>query len=307
MVGRYADGVNRERKMFGRPPGRVKRANPNAAAAAGTLWLVVTPLVFDALGGRCELFGDDPAALAAVRAWIDRMHDRLTRFTAESELSRFNRSAGAWTAVSPELEALLRLALDAYDQSGGLVHAGVLPALLAAGYTRDLAAGPTPRTAERVLVGPLPEVLAVRPGEARVATGNAIDLGGLAKGWLADRAVERIGSNALANLAGDLRATGGGPDDADGLGWPVGFGDTTVLLRDAGAATSGTTGRRWGEGLHHLIDPRTGAPAASDLVEVSVLAATATDAEVLAKTALLLGSARGAAFLDQRARGSFLR
>lgn len=269
---------------------------------------MVTPLVFEALGGRCELFGPDPASLQSTRAWIARMHDRLTRFSPDSELSRFNRSGGAWVAVSPELEALLRIALDAYEESGGLVHAGILPALLAAGYTRDLAAGPTPRTAEQVLAPPLPEMLALRPREARLAPGGAIDLGGLAKGWLADRAVERIGSNALANLAGDLAAAGdgpGGPDRSDG--WPVGFGGTTVLLRNGGAATSGTAGRHWGDGLHHLIDPRTGAPGVTDLVEVSVLAATATEAEVLAKTALLLGATAGAAFLDGRARGSFLR
>jgi len=265
------------------------------------------PLVFDALGGRCELFGPDPDALQATRAWISRMHHRLTRFSPDSELSRFNRSAGAWVAVSLELEALLQVALDAHEESGGLVHAGILPALLAAGYTRDLAAGPTPRTAERVLAPPLPEMLALRSGEARLAAGSAIDLGGLAKGWLADRAVERIGPNALANLAGDLCATGDGPAPDRSDGWPVGFGGTTVLLRDGGAATSGTTGRRWGDGLHHLIDPRTGAPAVTDLVEASVLASTATEAEVLAKTALLLGAIAGAAFVDRRARGSFLR
>lgn len=271
---------------------------------------MVTPLVFEALGGRCELFGPESAPLQAARAWISRMHDRLTRFSPDSELSRFNSSAGAWVAVSPELEALLVVAMEAHEESGGLVHAGILPALLAAGYTRDLAAGPTARTAERVLAPPLPEMLALRPGEARLVAGSAIDLGGLAKGWLADRAVERIGPNALANLAGDLRAAGVGPgawDQSEGPGWPVGFGGTTVLLRDGGAATSGTTGRQWGAGLHHLIDPRTGSPAMSDLIEVSVLASTATKAEVLAKTALLLGATAGAAFLDGRARGSFLR
>lgn len=269
---------------------------------------MIRSVVFDALGGRCELFGEDPGALAAGQAWIVRLHDRLTRFAPDSELMRFNRSAGDWTAVSPELEALIRVALQAYAGSGGLVHAGVLPALLAAGYTRDFAAGPTARTAERVPIPPLPEMLAVRSGAARLAAGQAIDLGGLAKGWLADRAVERLGPNALANMAGDLAATGPGPAAADeDPGWPVGFGGTTVLLRDGGAATSGTTGRRWGDGLHHLIDPRTGSPARTDLVEVSVLASSATEAEVLAKTALLLGAAAGAALLDARARGSFLR
>ena len=109
-------------------------------------------------------------------------------------------------------------------------------------------------------------------------------------------------------MAGDLAAIGPGPAVAGtDPGWPVGFGGTTVLLQDGGAATSGTNGRRWGDGLHHLIDPRTGSPARTDLIEVAVLASSATEAEVLAKTALLLGAAAGAALLDARARGSFLR
>jgi len=218
-------------------------------------------LRFEALGGECELYSlsaERPSDLADVRAWIDAMHDRLTRFAPDSELSRLNAAAGEWTAVSPELEALLQQSLAAYAMSFGLVHVGVLPALLAAGYTRDFAAGQTPATGEIAIPPPLPEMLEVAVGRARLAPGAAIDLGGIAKGWLADRAVERIGPNSLANFAGDLRARGDGPD---GGGWPVGFGPTTVLLKDIGAATSGTRGRRWGERSHHLgIDGRWTSP-----------------------------------------------
>ena len=263
-------------------------------------------LRFGALGGECELYSlsvERPSDLAAVRAWIDAMHDRLTRFASDSELSRLNAAAGEWIAVSPELAALLQQSLDAYATSFGLVHVGVLPALLAAGYTRDFTAGQTPATGEIAIPPPLPEMLEVATGHARLAPGTAIDLGGIAKGWLADRAVERIGPNSLANLAGDLRACGEGPE---GNGWAVGFGPTTVLLKDTGAATSGTRGRRWGERSHHLIDPRTGLPADSDLTEVSVIAPTGADAEVLAKTALLLGREAGARFLDERSLGSYL-
>ncbi len=140
----------------------------------------------------------------------------------------------------------------------------------------------------------------MRPRAARVAAGAAVDLGGIAKGWLADRLVERLGPNSLANLAGDLYARGPG---TTGDGWPVGFGGTTVLLRDLGAATSGVTKRRWGAGLHHLIDPRTGRPAIGDLSEVSVLARSGTDAEVYAKAALLLGAAAAPAWLAPRSLG----
>jgi thiamine biosynthesis lipoprotein len=188
------------------------------------------------------------------------MHDRLTRFEANSELSRFNASRGRWFAISPELEALLRESLRAFEISDGLVNVGVLPALIAAGYARDFAAGPTPTTAAP-RIPPLVEVLHVRPGEARLMSGGAVDLGGIAKGWLADRVAERLGENVLVNLCGDLFARGGGET---GEGWPVGFGDRTLLLKDLGAATSGTTKRSWAAG-HHLIDPRTGLPARSDL------------------------------------------
>lgn len=266
---------------------------------------MVASLRFQAFGSDCELHAPDGCDLLPTRAWLAEMHDRLTRFSPDSELSRFNRAAGRWTAVSPTLEALLRASLDAYELSGGLVHAGVLGAVIAAGYGRDFAAGPTALAAP-VIAPPLPEMLAVREGEARLREGTGVDLGGIAKGWLADRAVERIGPNALANLGGDLRAAGPGPGGAEAPGWPVGFGTTTVLLEDLGAATSGTTYRRWGEGLHHLIDPRTGRPSATDVREVSVLARTGQEAEVLAKTALLLGREAGARLLDDRALGSFI-
>src|SRR5437870_5119487 len=126
---------------------------------------------FEALGGRCELYStatDRPADLTGVRAWVDAMHDRLTRFAPDSELSRLNAASGRWMDVSPELEALLRQSLAAYELSGGLVHIGVLPALLAAGYTRDFAAGQTPATGEILIAAPLPEMLEVARGRARL-------------------------------------------------------------------------------------------------------------------------------------------
>lgn len=255
---------------------------------------------FESLGGECELFGVDVAAsaLAAAEAWVRRMHERLTRFEPHSEVSRLNESWSRWFAISPELEALLRESLRAFEVSDGLVNVAVLPAVLAAGYTRDFDAGPTAATTPPQIRA-LPEVLHLRPGEARLVAGGTIDLGGIAKGWMADRLAGELGANVLVNLCGDLYARG---DGETGEGWPVGFGEKTLLLKDMGAATSGTTKRSW-EGGHHLIDPRTGRPAQTDLSEVSVLASTATDAEIYAKVALLLGSRDAPKWLEGRSQG----
>jgi thiamine biosynthesis lipoprotein len=267
---------------------------------------------FRAMDGDCELFGIgvSPAVLADGEAWVKRMDHRFSRFSPWSEISRFNDSAfeprpvampefGRWVSISSDLELLLREALRAFEKSEGLVHAGVLPALRAAGYTRDFAEGPTPATTAPPALAPLPELLEVGHREARLVKGAAIDLGGIAKGWMADRLVEHFGENVLVNLCGDLFARGGGET---GEGWPVGFGDRTILLKDMGAATSGTTKRAWAGG-HHLIDPRTRLPAQSDLTEVAVLARTAVDAEIYAKVALLMGSAKAPTWLEGRSMG----
>jgi FAD:protein FMN transferase len=250
---------------------------------------------FDALGGECEIYavGVPATRLAEGEAWVHEMHDRLTRFSSTSELSRFNASAGSWADVSPLLESLLRESLRAHTLSDGLVNVAVLPALLAAGYTRTFAEGPTRVTAS-IVPPPLPDVLDIRTGQARLRQGASIDLGGIAKGWLADRLAGDLGPNSLVNLCGDLFGRGGGET---GDGWPVGMGGKTVLLLDMGAATSGTQKRSWAPDLHHLIDPRTGHPSRTDLSAASVIARTGADAEIFAKTALLLGSAKATEYL----------
>lgn len=243
---------------------------------------------FAALGTSCSLFtaGRSRSGLLEGEQWVRRLGSRLTRFSADSELSRLNAAAGRWVAVGAELEALLRESLRAFDMSGGLVNVAVLPSMMAIGYTRPLAEGATVATLDGAQpLKALPDVLGVRRGSARVAAGTAIDLGGVAKGWMADRLCEALGPNALANLGGDLSAVGAGPR---GDGWPVALGGVTLMLRGQGAATSSVRRRRWGE-VHHLIDPRTGLPARTGLDEVSVVAACGFEAEVVAKTALLAG------------------
>jgi len=236
-------------------------------------------LHFRAMGTTCSLFGDGD--LAEGERWVRRIAARITRFDEASELSRLN-AAAEWIDISSELEQLLRASLRAFEMSGGLVNVAVLPSMLAIGYTRPLEQGATAAHLDQARSTPLlPNVLNVRPGRARLAPNVRLDLGGIAKGWMADRLAASLGDHVLVNLGGDLFARGE---------WPVAISGKTYLLCDLGAATSSTRKRRWGD-LHHLIDPRTGLPSTSHLEEVSVVAKTALDAEVLAKTVLISGRA----------------
>jgi len=157
-----------------------------------------------------------------------------------------------------------------------------------------------------------------RSHRVRLPHGVRLDLAGVAKGWTADRVAARMArvGPCLVDAGGDLAARGSPP----GLdGWPVAVADpfrpdadlALILLRDAGIATSGIDARRWshdGRLQHHLIDPRTGGPARTDVLTATVVARTAAEADVHAKTALLLGVRRGLRYLaDRRLAGLIVR
>src|SRR2546426_10498612 len=210
---------------------------------------------FEALGTSCSLFavGQPHGRLLEGESWVRRLGARLTRFSEASELSRQNRGGGEWVAISDEVAEILHAALRANAMSAGLVNVAVLPAMLAVGYTRPLVEGPGVATLKglRPLL-PLPDVLELRDGEARVQAGCGVDLGGIAKEWMADWLSETLGPNVVVNLGGDLRARGAGPR---GDGWPVGLGGATLLLRNQGAAPSRVQPRRWAEDGRGEIPP----------------------------------------------------
>ncbi len=125
------------------------------------------------------------------------------------------------------------------------------------------------------------------------------------KGWAADRSAariaDRLGCGVLVSLGGDTAVAGPPPDG----GWPIRVQDTTLPLEEApdgpsqvvsiragGLATSSTAARRWhhgGDVLHHILDPRTGLPAAPVWRTVSVAAATCADANTAATAAIIRG------------------
>ncbi len=262
--------------------------------------------VLDAEGPRAR------RALAQVPGWFESWEAALSRFGADSELSRLNARAGQIVRVSGVLWEVLQAALAAARRTGGLVTPTGLVALEAAGYDRTFAALPAAGSAAVAPAGPLPAWQAVRLlprlQAVQVPAGVRLDFGGIAKGWAADRAARRLAAHApaLVDAGGDIRVSG---PRATGEPWPIGAGDprdadrdlALLALRGGAVATSGRDYRRWQRGgvwQHHILDPRTGHPATTDVLSATVLAPTAVAAESAAKAVLILGSGAGVAWLD---------
>jgi FAD:protein FMN transferase len=246
---------------------------------------------FKAMGTTIELLleaedAEDAFALAALE--FERLEQIMSRFRPDSELSRLN-ACGALD-VSPDLAEVIELAIAARARTGGRFDPTVHNAVAAAGYDRtfeDVQAD-TEADAGTAACGGRVDVDGLH---VEIEDGFRLDLGGIGKGFAAERVAQQLAlaGPCLVNAGGDIAVRG---VPADGI-WPVGVEDGPTLgLAGAGLATSGLDRRRWRRGgreLHHLIDPRTGAPAETDLARVTAVGRDAVDAEVLAKVLLLAG------------------
>jgi thiamine biosynthesis lipoprotein len=254
---------------------------------------------FHAMGTDIELLvdtSDDAGALDAAEAEFHRLERRLSRFLDDSELSRLNRDGSI--EAGPDLLRVVTLALAARVRTGGRFDPTVHDAVVGAGYDRSFEQVPADAGAA-ARPAPANGHIAVSGSRIRLARGVRLDLGGIGKGYAAERAADllAVAGPCLVNAGGDVATRGGT--------WPIGVETAgeplTLELRGAGLATSGRDRRRWrrnGRELHHLIDPATGEPAESDVVRVTVVADDAVDAEVKAKSLFLAGARNAVAEAD---------
>lgn len=272
---------------------------------------------FECFGGLVGVSVLGPAAMeperaaAAAEARLLAAHRQLSRFLPTSELSRLNRDPRARVPADPLLLRLAGAVREAGELTGGLVDATLLSEIEAAGY-RDSMRGrpPAARPAEPAAVAaaaPNPArawaEIAVdrRAGAIERPPGLQIDSGGVAKGLLADEVAATLaGFPAFAvDCCGDARI-GGAAGQRRAIRVEDPFGGEPICsleIRDGGVATSGITRRSWrsanGTAAHHLLDPATGKPAFTGVVQATALAPSAFLADVHAKWALLSGPELG--------------
>jgi thiamine biosynthesis lipoprotein len=274
---------------------------------------------FRAMGCQINIWLEtdgDGSILQQASAWVEEMEACLSRFRPASELSQLNARIGKWQTVSPMLLANVVAAKHGARLTDGLYNPLILDALAAAGYAQSFEQ-----------IGSSPAALGV-PGVAdwrniridgqRVCLPGRIDLGGVAKGWAAQTIAGRLKGYGpcLVDIGGDIAVCGA---PADKTGWEIAVAEPGeqmengavlhVTLASGCVVTSGTDFRRWyqdGQLQHHLIDPRTGLPAVTDVQTAAVIHPHGPTAEVYAKAIVLLGARAGLEWINEQPKGAAL-
>lgn len=255
------------------------------------------------------------AAFQNVRAFCEECENLFSRTLPTSDISRINRSAGQCTPVAGKTAQLILRALPYCAKSRGafdITMGSVTPLW-------DFKQGIEPSAAQidaalahvawqRVHVFQENECWFVQLASPKCA----LDLGGIAKGWIADEIGALLSnagfSNFLINLGGNVLARG---RNDQGKPWtiqvenPFGNPDEAILVHttDASLVTSGTYERCFmknGILLHHILSPRTGRPVESDAVSATIVCKKSIDAEGFSTTALALGVHEGIAFCQEQ-------
>ena len=258
-------------------------------------------------------------AAEAVKSTIESFDQQMSRFKADSELTSLNNDPRETVPASALLRSVVSAAIWAAEESNGLLDPTLVTELEKVGYANTLR-NMTPAPLADALISAPPSRAAAprrdsqwrqikvdnRNGTISRPVGVRIDSGGVGKGLIADACGSMLSDRErfCVNASGDLRI--GGRDAAADpyrvtIEDPFGGDHLAVIRVGHGAvATSGIGSRLWETDYgfaHHLLDPSTGEPAWTGVVQVTAMAPTALEAETRAKQ-VLLGGPRSSHLLE---------
>lgn len=260
---------------------------------------------------------------AGVEKILDTINDRLSTYRPNSELSRFNEAADtSWIDVSPELARVIASALDVSRASGGAFDATVGPVVNLWGFGPDEPVVKSPgderigATLARIGHHHLDVKAAAKIRKMR--PDMHVDLSGIGKGYAVDEIagyLERAGIDRfLVDIGGDLRAHRSSADKATwriGIERPVIGPRTVYRLLNLGLGAVATSGdyrnfvESGGSVYSHIIDPRTGVPVNHRLASVTVVAATAKEADAWSTALMVTGPDTGLELADSLGLSAF--
>lgn len=265
-----------------------------------TLFAMDTVMLFTAQGPQA------PEALEEALAEVRRLDALLSAQSPGSEIFRLND--GGRAPVSEDTARLLKAAAEIGAETGGLYDCTVYPLMELWGFPTK--AYRVPQAEEIAALLPLVDGAQIRvtDDEAALGEGQRIDLGGIAKGYASARVMEifraRGVQSAMVTLGGNVQTLGERPE---GGGWQIGVQDplggeacpAVIEAKDVAVVTSGGYQRYFeedGKRYIHILDPRTGAPAESDLLSATVVSPDGTLADALSTAVFVMGLEDAAAY-----------
>ena len=258
-------------------------------------------------------YGDNAdEALTATSREINRLEATLSRTIDTSDVSRLN--AGEAVEVQPETRALLERALTLSDETGGTFDMTVAPLVALWGITSDAPRVPSQEEIDALL--PLVGGAHVHMDEAvTLDAGCAVDLGGIAKGYVGDemrKVLKKEGvTSAVINLGGNIVTVGTKPDGSEyTIGIEKPFSDRQEIIGrthigEGTVVTSGIYERQFeykGKRYHHILSPKTGYPVDTDLEAVSLVTTknSSMDTDAMSTICLMKGTKAAKKFIDSQ-------
>ena len=262
----------------------------------------------------------DPLLLEQVLEMCGYYDNLLSKTAPVSDVWKINQSHGTPTEISEHTVKILKLALEMYDVSGGLFNIAMGPVIALWNFSNGKKEIPTQEALEKALGNIDCKQIRLSGCSVMVPGGMKIDLGGIAKGYIADRIAEYLRENsvqsALVNLGGNIITIGQKPD---GTPWKIGLQVPTterkhrdkfwsaIECTNESVVTSGSYERgfykdnRW---YHHIIDPNTGMPSDNNVLSVTVCSPSSFLADALTTPLFLLGESEGMDLADQYGVGA---
>ncbi len=230
--------------------------------------------------------------------------DKLWSVTnPESEISKLNSRKS--TTVSPDTAEVISIALKMSELTDGAFDISIYPCLKKWGFTDKNYRVPSESEIRESLKLCDYSQIAVSGNNVYLPEGCEIDLGGIAKGFAADRIYSILKQsgieNAIISLGGNVSVLDKKPD---GSPWNIQIKNSEIILKieNKSVVTSGNYQRYFTEGgktYHHIIDPKTGYPADTKLTSVTVIAESSTEADALSTALYVMGEKEALSFLKK--------
>ncbi|MDO5695215.1 MAG: FAD:protein FMN transferase, partial [Eubacteriales bacterium] len=245
---------------------------------------------------------------------IKTYNDRLSAYEKGSDINRINSNGTAWTEVDPSTVEVIRKGLDYSEKSGGRFDITIGAVSMLWDFTDVNSAVPSLDSIREGLRHVDYRQVAVDGNRVQLKQeGMKLDLGGIAKGYIADKAkeylLEKGVRSAIINLGGNVLCVG----DKNGQAFQVGIQDPakirneiigTAAVHDASMVTSGIYERyvkNNGHRYHHILDATTGFPCEDGIAQVTIFSKKSVDGDALSTTCFLLGVAEGMTLIESMA------